>query len=209
MGDHILHFDEARRLHLDVAADVRVLGDDGGPVVDDDGRPVKERKTWTLDDDFPAEALFGLFRLLNDHRAALTDALGDDGEPATVDPDAPDAFARVQARFDAEVAVYLDALLRIFQHSYPRTTADDLRRWFDHRQRKELVEAFFSLLGLSSSTPAPTPPGDTPTSNGGTPTSSPTMTTMTTASPTGTTTGQTAGQTAANRATRRAAAKER
>lgn len=200
MGDQILHFDEARRLHLDVAADVRVLGDDGLSVVDADGRPVKERKRWTLDDDFPAEAMFGLFRLLNEHTAALGAVLGDDGGP--VDANAPDAFARVQARFDAEVAVYLDALLRIFQHSYPRTTADELRRWFDHRQRKELVEAFFSLLGVASSTPAPTPPGDTPTSNGSTATSPEPMTTAT-ASPTGAT-GQTAGP---NRATRRAASK--
>lgn len=199
MGDQILHFDEARRLHLDVAADVRVLGDDGEPVVDDDGRPVKERKHWQLDDDFPAEGVFGLFRLVNERRAEVA-ALD------TPPPDDVDAgFALAQVIFDTEVGVYLDALLRIWRHSYPRTTADDLRRWFDHRQRKELVEAFFSLLGVSSSPPAPTPPGDTPTSTGSTPMSSP-MSQTTTASPTGETT---AARTGPNRETRRAAARTR
>lgn len=197
MGDQILHFDEAHTLSLEVTANVRVPDADGRDAVDEEGHPVTERRRWVLRDDIPAEALFGLFRLLGEG----AEALGDGAETADAN-----GFLVAAARFETEQRVYLDALTRIFQHSYPRVTAEELARWFHHRQRKDIVEAFFSLLGVTSSTPAPTPPGDTAISPASTATSTTRTATMSaTASPTGAM-GQTA--TAPNRATRRAGARK-
>ena len=105
-----------RVLNLDVFVVDRVILEK-----DVDGEPMR----WELRDDIPTETMIGLLELFQEGVAEV---------PAD----------NTVALFRAQDRLYTEVLTEMFRHTYPETTAEDLRRWFTFEQRQRIADDFFA-----------------------------------------------------------------
>ena len=126
----------------------------------------REPREWALRDDVPPEIMLRVFRLMKHSQDArdavqrIVASVDEHGEEGVVA--ATEQMERLLRDQEDET---LAIALAIFQHSYPDTTAEQLRAWFTRNERGSIVGLFFTRLlpgssNLSSAITAnePTPP---------------------------------------------------
>lgn len=122
-----------------------------------------EQREWHLWDDVPPQIMLRAFRMMaNSQRAGkVIGQMRDE-----VDPQDEDAIEAATLKIEQLLADQdeeaLNIALSIFQHTYPETTAEDLRSWFNRKAIEEIVKLFFfrqfsaSSQLSNSTTPEPT-----------------------------------------------------
>ncbi len=129
-----------------------------------------DKRTWSLRDDIPTETMLLCFNLM-EHAAERSDpdeALraarqAAETEGASETRQILGAMNVLRSRMEAQMAETLDVCLAIWQHSYPEVTREELRDWFNHTEREQIVQLFFYRRLTGSGAPSS---DSTPTATG-------------------------------------------
>lgn len=120
-----------------------------------------EKHTWSLRDDIPTETMLLCFTLM-EHAAERSDPdeamqaarRAAETEGASETRQIVGAMNVLRSRMEEQMAETLDVCLAIWQHSYPETTREELRDWFNHTEREQIVQLFFYRRLTGSGAPS-------------------------------------------------------